>query len=173
MTKLFILLVFSVSTFALGKSPLETFDLSPEERNAVIDYCDPVGFDEVILKDGTRQRKYLHPSESAGLAESDEPPYDLLESRTGLGEDPLSKKARIFLGLMADGGAPRYGCDRVAVLYVAKFIKRYWPGSECCDQYPNSARLVRDFLRRTADDEVPLIVHARIEARKMLITETK
>lgn len=169
MTKLFILLVFIVSTFSFGKSPLEMFDLPEEEKNATIDYCAPTGSEEIILSDGTRQRKYSHPSESAGLTEDDEPPYDHIEGRIHFGSDLLSKKARIFLGLMADGVTQRYGCDRVAVLYMAKFIKRYWPGSDIREKYPNSAELVDDFL--VSEVETPLIRHARFEARKMLAAE--
>jgi hypothetical protein len=167
MAKLFILLVFSVSTFALGKSPLETFDLSPEERDAVIDYCAPTGeLIEVIFENGTKITRHSYNSDRMGLTEEDIPPYDLLSSQAILGSDLRSQKAKAFLALMVDAVDPKDGCDRVAVLYFAKFIAHYWPGTKGSGESELNAEVAKDFLQREMS---PLLRNARIEARKMLL----
>lgn len=167
MTKLFILLVFIVSTFSFGKSPLETFDLPEEERNATIDYCAPTGeLIEVILQNGTKITRHSYNSDRMGLTEEDIPPYDLLGSQAIFGSDSRSQKAKAFLALMVDAVDPKDGCDRVAVLYFAKFIAYYWPGTKASAESELNAEVARDFLQREMS---PLIRNARTEARKMLL----
>ncbi|MBH1988940.1 MAG: hypothetical protein I8H75_05075 [Myxococcaceae bacterium] len=55
--------------------------------------------------------------------------------------------------------------DRVAVLYVARFIAKYWPGTEAASKDPKFASAALQLLRL---ENAPLIRNARIEARKML-----
>lgn len=166
MTKLFILFVFCVSTFAIGKSPLETFDLPLGEREAVVSYCQPTGNSVwITLRNGTKINRSLYESEEAGLREEDIPPYDIIARRLPYSDDLRSKKARIFLGLLADATEAKDACDKVAVLYVAKFIAHYWPGTKASVEDLNLGKLARELLERS---QVPLIRNARIEARKML-----
>lgn len=136
-------------------SPLD-FDIP--EKEASVTYCPPSGVihENFKLADGSIVNRSLYTSERYGMPENDEPLYDVLA-----GKAPPVKEAGKFFALIDEGDH----CDYVGVMYVAKVLAHFWPGTK---EFTESA-LARSAITELLEDRTPteFLRKARIEARNL------
>ena len=138
-----------IASSAYGYSSPLDFDIPEKEIN--VTYCPATG---------SYPGGIMYTSELLGIKETDEPLYDVLA-----GKAPHVKEANKFFALIDANDH----CDRVGVMYVAKFLAHFWPGTEEAEKNKENiaTMLTEEFLTKPKPT-TDLIKNARIEARNLV-----